>query len=114
VRRFYRRDRQRRRFSVISHSIPAYLAVMDPDDNVCLCFHVSLRKISNFIARENPTVPSQISECLGAGTGCQWCVPFLKKLHQLHIEGKPMDLPVSPEEYAKRRSRYRKTGEREE
>ena len=86
---------------------------MDPDDHVCLCFHVSLRKIANFIAREQPTVPSQISECLGAGTGCQWCVPFLKKLHALHLEGKPMDLPVSPEEYAKRRARYRRTGDRE-
>jgi bacterioferritin-associated ferredoxin len=85
---------------------------MDPDDHVCLCFHVSLRKIANFIAREQPTVPSQISECLGAGTGCQWCVPFLKKLHALHLEGKPMDLPVSPEDYAQRRARYRRTGSR--
>ena len=80
---------------------------MNPDDHVCLCFHVSLRKIANFIAREEPRVASQISECLGAGTGCQWCVPFLKKLHALHLEGKPMDLPTSPEEYAARRARYR-------
>ncbi|MFM7134068.1 MAG: bacterioferritin-associated ferredoxin [Planctomycetota bacterium] len=80
---------------------------MDPDDHVCLCFHVSLRKIANFVARENPKVPSQISDCLGAGTGCQWCVPFLKKLHAQHAAGEPMDLPVSPEEYASRRARYR-------
>ncbi|MFM7261588.1 MAG: bacterioferritin-associated ferredoxin [bacterium] len=86
---------------------------MDPDDHVCLCFHVSLRKIANFIVREEPRVPSQISECLGAGTGCQWCVPFLRKLHALHAEGKPLDLPVSPEEYASRRVRYRKTGTRD-
>ena len=86
---------------------------MDPDDHVCLCFHVSLRKIANFIAREEPTVASQISECLGAGTGCQWCVPFLKKLHALHANGQAMDLPVSPEEYARRRSRYRKDGQRD-
>lgn len=85
---------------------------MDPDDHICLCFRVSLRKIAAFIAREDPRVPSQISECLGAGTGCQWCVPFLKRLHALHAEGKPMDLPVSPEEYARRRARYRSTGER--
>lgn len=90
-----------------------YAAGMDPDDQVCLCFHVSLRKIANFIVREEPRVASQISECLGAGTGCQWCVPFLKKLHRLHLEGKPLDLPVSPEEYASRRQRYRKTGARE-
>ena len=86
---------------------------MNPDDEVCLCFHVSLRKIANFMARERPRVPSQISECLGAGTGCQWCVPFLKKLHRLHVEGLPVDLPVSPEEYAKRRARYRRSGERD-
>ncbi len=86
---------------------------MDPDDHVCLCFRVSLRKIAAFIAREEPRVPSQISECLGAGTGCQWCVPFLKRLHALHAEGKPMDLPVSPEEYARRRARYRSEGTRE-
>lgn len=86
---------------------------MDPDDHVCLCFHVSLRKIANFLERERPRVPSQISECLGAGTGCQWCVPFLKKLHALHVDGKPIDLPVSPEEYAARRSRYRKSGARD-
>jgi len=87
---------------------------MDRDDHVCLCFHVSLRKIANFIEREKPVVASQISECLGAGTGCQWCVPFLKKLHRLHLEGKPLDLPVSPEEYASRRTRYRTTGARDE
>jgi hypothetical protein len=34
-------------------------------------------------------------------------------LHRLSIEGKPVDLPVSPEEYAKRRTRYRKSGDRE-
>lgn len=84
-----------------------YRPGMDPDDHVCLCFHVSLRKIANFVAREKPVVPSQISDCLGAGTGCQWCVPFLKKLHALHAAGEPMDLPVSPEEYAARRQRYR-------
>ena len=85
---------------------------MDPDYQVCLCFHVSLRKIANFIAREKPVVASQVSVCLGAGTCCQWCVPFLRKLHAQHQEGQPMDLPVSPEEYAKRRSRYRKEGVR--
>jgi bacterioferritin-associated ferredoxin len=87
---------------------------MDPDDHVCLCFRVSLRKIANFIEREEPRVPSQISDCLGAGTGCQWCVPFLKKLHALHTEGAVMDLPVSPEEYASRRARYRSSGVRED
>ena len=54
---------------------------MQPDDNVCLCFRVSLRKLVNYMEREQPTVASQLSECLGAGTGCQWCVPYLRGLH---------------------------------
>ncbi len=85
---------------------------MHPDDDVCLCFHVPLRKIRSFLARENPPVASLISECLSAGTGCQWCVPFLRKLHAEHIRGGEPDLSVSPEEYAARRAKYRKTGER--
>ena len=86
---------------------------MEPDDEVCLCFHVSLRKLANYIEREKPRVASQLSECLGAGTGCRWCVPFLVKLHEQAAAGETPDLPVSPAEYARRRSRYRSTGERE-
>lgn len=84
-----------------------------PDDEVCLCFHVSLRKIRNFLQRENPPVASLISECLGAGTGCMWCVPFLKHLHSLHQHGKEPDLRVSPEEYMRTRLEYHKTNKRD-
>ncbi len=88
---------------------------MNPDDDVCLCFRVSMRKIVNYCRREKPPVASLISECLSAGTGCMWCVPFLKKLHEQTMAGDPNpDLPVSPEEYASRRAKYRQTGEREE
>ena len=80
---------------------------MDPDDHVCLCFHVSLRKLRAYIKREKPKVPSQLTECLGAGTGCQWCVPFLKKLHAQWEAGEEPGLPVSPESYAKRRAAFR-------
>jgi len=83
------------------------------DDEVCLCFHVSLRKIQGFLTRENPPVASLISECLGAGTGCQWCVPFLRHLHQCHVEGKAVDLKVSPEEYMKARLGFHKTKSRD-
>jgi bacterioferritin-associated ferredoxin len=86
---------------------------MDPDDHVCLCFHVSLRKIRTFMARENPPVPSLISECLGAGTGCQWCVPFLKHLHAQHLRGETPDLKVSPERYVHARLTFHKSGERD-
>lgn len=88
---------------------------MDPDDNVCLCFHVSQRKVVNFCKRERPAVASLISECLSAGTGCGWCVPFLKSLHKQALAGEENpDLPMSPEEYAKRRATFRATGSRDQ
>ena len=43
---------------------------MELDAKVCYCFHVSKRKILSFIRHEKPRVPSLISECGGAGTGC--------------------------------------------
>ena len=87
---------------------------MDPDDHVCLCYRVSLRKLVNYMQREKPTVPSQLSECLGAGTGCHWCVPFLKRLHEQWQAGEEPMLPIAPAEYAKRRAEYHRTGERDE
>lgn len=90
-----------------------YDSCVNPDDEVCLCFHVSLRKIRTFLARENPPVASLISECLSAGTGCMWCVPFLKHLHGQHQRGETPDLRVSPEQYVKARLDYHQTGERD-
>jgi bacterioferritin-associated ferredoxin len=86
---------------------------MDPDDHVCLCFRVSQRKLVAFMNRERPEVASQLSECLGAGTGCHWCVPFLRKLHAQWQAGDLPDLAVSPEEYAKRRKAYHQSGQRD-
>lgn len=86
---------------------------MDPDDHVCLCFKVSLRKIRGFLRREQPPVPSLISECLGAGTGCRWCVPFLEHLHAQHLRGEEPDLRVSPEQYARARLAYHRSGQRD-
>ena len=92
-----------------------YTPSMEDDDHVCLCFHVSKRKIVNYCRRERPPVVSLVSECLSAGTGCGWCIPFLKKLHKQAMDGEPNpDLPVSPKEYAARRANYRQTGERDE
>jgi NAD(P)H-nitrite reductase large subunit len=86
---------------------------MDPDDHVCLCFRVSQRKLVNFVKREQPRVASQMSDCLGAGTGCRWCVPFLKKLFDQWRAGEEPNLPVSPQEYAKRRASYHASGKRD-
>lgn len=83
---------------------------MDADDDVCLCFRVSLRKIRAYLRREDPPVASLISECLSAGTGCRWCVPFLRSLHEQHRSGRVPDIPVSPEVYASGRARHRGEG----
>lgn len=53
---------------------------MELDDDLCLCFHVSKRKVLNHLRREKPQRASQLSECFGAGTGCGWCRPFLLRL----------------------------------
>ena len=87
---------------------------MDPDDHVCLCYRVSQRKLINYLKRERPAVPSQLSECLGAGTGCHWCVPFLRRLHEQWQNGGEPGLPLSPPEYARRRVAYHRTGRRDE
>ena len=52
------------------------------DDTLCFCFHVSRRKVENFCRNEKPKAASQISQCLSAGTGCGWCVPMLRKIHE--------------------------------
>ncbi|MBZ0173457.1 MAG: (2Fe-2S)-binding protein [Phycisphaerales bacterium] len=85
---------------------------MQPDDEICLCFHVTQRKINAYLRRENPPVPSLISECLGAGTGCGWCVPILEHLHAEHQRGGAGTLDITPERYAEARKIYRVTSER--
>jgi NAD(P)H-nitrite reductase large subunit len=79
---------------------------MDKKDNVCVCNKVSLGKLDSFIQRENPTVASQLSQCLDAGTSCGWCIPFLEKIHKQHLEGKPIQLGVDAEKYLARRKVY--------
>lgn len=97
-----------------SRSFVDLATAMNPDEHVCLCFQVSRRKIVNFLRRERPVRVSQLSECLSAGTGCGWCIPFLQCLYDQWKRGEPdPDLPVSPEEYAERRERYRTTGARD-
>jgi NAD(P)H-nitrite reductase large subunit len=80
---------------------------MELDDELCLCFHVTKRKVINYLRIEHPQRIAQLSDCHGAGTGCGWCRPFLKKLFdasQVPDTAAP-NLP-SPEEYAHARSDY--------
>ncbi|MFG0252824.1 MAG: (2Fe-2S)-binding protein [Phycisphaerales bacterium JB038] len=80
---------------------------MNSDDEVCLCFHVTVAKVRSYLRREDPPVASLISECLGAGTGCGWCVPQLRRLHELHCEGRPIELEQTAEDYSRGREAYR-------
>lgn len=91
---------------------------MNLDDKVCYCFHVSRRKLVNWVRLNCPQVPSQLSECGGAGTGCGWCIPFLKQIFRQGTEpsggcpppeGVPID-DVSADEYARQRAAYVKAG----
>jgi len=91
---------------------------MNLDDKVCYCFHVSKRKLVNWVRLNNPKVPSQLSECGGAGTGCGWCIPFLKQIFRQGTDQEKgtqalvsasIEL-VTAEEYAAQRAEYVKSG----
>lgn len=84
---------------------------MKLDDKVCYCFHVSKRKIVNYIRIYRPRRASQISECGGAGTGCGWCIPYLKKCFEESQQGiAASEDEVTPEQYAKGRTEHIKSG----
>jgi NAD(P)H-nitrite reductase large subunit len=82
--------------------------MMSPDDKICYCYGVSLRKLVNFARRERPSRASRMSECLGAGTGCGWCVPFLIKIAEQPDAATP---DMTAAEYAARREEYRTSGQ---
>ena len=88
---------------------------MNLDDKVCYCFHVSRRKLVNWARHNAPKVPSQLSACGGAGTGCGWCIPFLKQIFRQEAAADPAaeatELDVlTAEEYARLRADYVKSG----
>lgn len=84
---------------------------MELDDELCLCFHVTKRKVINFLRVEKPRRPGQLSECFGAGTGCGWCRPYLRRLFEAAAAGGELqaDLPTK-DDYARQRSRYVRAG----
>lgn len=83
---------------------------MELDDHICVCHRVSLRKLRNYLERETPSVASQLSSCLDAGTGCGWCVPFLEQLHRQHQAGEEPGLKVDGDRYVDRRRAYKDRG----
>lgn len=93
---------------------------MDLDAKICYCFHVTRRKLVNFVRQTQPKVPSQLSQCGGAGTGCGWCIPFLKQIFRdgqqaarearLTGENDTTLEQLTPDEYARRRAEYIRAG----
>jgi len=85
---------------------------MELDDELCLCFHVTKRKVINYLRLEKPQRESQLADCHGAGTGCGWCRPYLKKLFDAAQAGKPSEAPELPaaSDYARGRTGYVRAG----
>ncbi|MBS0209165.1 MAG: (2Fe-2S)-binding protein [Planctomycetes bacterium] len=84
---------------------------MNLDEELCLCFHVSKRKVVNFLRVERPQRASQLSQCFGAGTGCGWCRAYLTRLfeeYQAGQVGSAADLAAA--DYAKQRAAYIRAG----
>lgn len=81
---------------------------MDDDDELCLCFHVTKRKVVHFLRVERPQRVSQLSSCQGAGTGCGWCRKLLVELFA--SQGNPTpDLP-SAKQHVSARAAYLQAG----
>lgn len=84
---------------------------MKSDDTICYCFHVTKRKIVNYLRVHRPRRASQLSGCGGAGTGCGWCVPYLKRYFAEHErEGAVADESLTAEDYARERAQYIRAG----
>lgn len=84
---------------------------MQPSDELCLCFHVTRRKVENYIRLEKPRRVGQLADCYGAGTGCGWCRPFLERLFEAAQAGDTQAAMLpSPEQYATERSNYVREG----
>jgi NAD(P)H-nitrite reductase large subunit len=65
----------------------------------------------NYLRQTQPKVASQLSECGGAGTGCGWCIPFLKQLFQQGVASGETELEkLTAEEYEQRRAQYIRAG----
>ncbi|MEW4454791.1 (2Fe-2S)-binding protein [Bremerella sp. JC817] len=87
---------------------------MKPEDELCLCFHVSLRKVQNFCRIEKPRRASQLSECGGAGTGCGWCRPFLQRIFDNQQQSDAEPIPDSKQYQQSRAAYIRDKKEREQ
>jgi bacterioferritin-associated ferredoxin len=90
---------------------PTEVNTMQLDDEVCLCFHVTKRKVINFLRVEKPRRAGQLSECFGAGTGCGWCRDYLTRLFNEAVAGGVTNaIDPTPDDYARQRAAYVRAG----
>lgn len=80
---------------------------MELDDTLCYCFHVTKRKIVNYIRIHQPRRASQLADCGSAGTGCGWCVPYLKRCFE---QGAAAAHEPAAADYAQQRAEYIRSG----
>lgn len=83
---------------------------MQLDDEICLCFHVTKRKILNFLRVERPRRAAQLADCFGAGTGCGWCRATLARYFEAARGGDPDAAEPSAADYAAARGKYLRAG----
>jgi bacterioferritin-associated ferredoxin len=89
---------------------------MQLDEELCLCFHVTKRKVINYIRVEKPARAGQLSDCFGAGTGCGWCRTYLKRLFDEAAAGgqttpdEPTATEPTSDDYARQRAQYVRSG----
>ncbi len=86
---------------------------MELDEELCLCFHVTKRKVLNYLRVEQPSRAGQLSDCFGAGTGCGWCRTYLCRLFDEAQQG-PLAVADAVEptsaDYAQGRAQYIRAG----
>lgn len=84
---------------------------MELDDTLCYCFHVTKRKIVNYIRVHKPRRASQLADCGSAGTGCGWCVSYLKRCFEQGVQaGDTAADAITAAEYARQRADYIRAG----
>ncbi|MEK6248282.1 MAG: (2Fe-2S)-binding protein [Planctomycetales bacterium] len=83
---------------------------MELEDELCLCFHVSKRKVVNFIRVEKPRAASQLSECFGAGTGCGWCRSYMTHLFESMAHGDKKSEEPTAKQHAEGRGHFVRDG----
>jgi bacterioferritin-associated ferredoxin len=87
------------------------MTIVELDDTLCYCFHITQRKIVNYLRVHQPRRASQLADCGSAGTGCGWCIPYLKRcFEQANRAAAEGAEAITAAEYAAQRAAYIRAG----